>query len=207
MELELKTKIWTSCYSNYYQKNSSFFSSEFLSGMARLGLDSSFVPVISDLNKNLASTGWVVQIFDEVVSHKKFFQCLAKKVLPLNSSFRSEDAIEDFAYPDFFHDVFGHLPMLYNEYYSNFLVAMGTVGSEIKQSAEHEQYCEKVLDSNFSSAQLMEETTSFNKNPFEYLNRISWWTTDMGCIKEGETLKFFGAELVTAPNITIEMDL
>ncbi len=78
------------------------------------------------LSERLATlTGWRVVPVTELVPDEVFFDHLANKRFPAGAFIRPEEEMDYLKEPDIFHDIFGHVPLLANPVYSDFMVAYG----------------------------------------------------------------------------------
>ena len=73
-------------------------------------------------------TGWRVVPVAEIVPDEVFFDHLANRRFPAGAFIRSEKEMDYLEEPDIFHDVFGHVPLLANPVYSDFIQAYGKGG-------------------------------------------------------------------------------
>ena len=127
-------------------------ASEFNSGINKLGLTIN-IPDLDDISKNLENiNGWSIQKVDGFVEERRFFQLLSNRLFPCTSFIREGSDLEYTPAPDIFHDVFGHLPLITNQYFADFYQLFGSVAS----SADPER--------------------------LKKLQRISWFSVEFGLI-------------------------
>ena len=98
----------------------------FSQGLERLGLGRNTIPDLGELSAEIRQlTGWELLAFGQPVSQTLFFELLARRQFPVVTRLR---AMRDFDFspqPDLFHDLFGHVPMLLNVGFADFLQQLG----------------------------------------------------------------------------------
>lgn len=128
------------------------------------------VPDFAELNAVLKpATGWEVVAVPGWIPNQAFFEHLANKRFPAANFVRPPEQIGYSEEPDMFHDVFGHVPMLTNPAFSDFLVAYGQAGLR----------AEKLGASDF-------------------LGRLWLYTTEFGLVLEDGELRAFGGGLLSS---------
>ena len=74
--------------------------------------------------------GWSIEIVDKLLPMEEFFFFLSKKKWPSYASIRQKGNLNFSHVPDIFHDIFGHVPLLTNLHYANFMQKIGAAGLE-----------------------------------------------------------------------------
>jgi phenylalanine-4-hydroxylase len=101
----------------------------FLEGLDRLTIGGGGIPDFRELNAQLRPlTGWEVVAVPGLVSDLAFFSLLADRKFPAGRFIRRPDQIDYIEEPDIFHDVFGHVPLLSERTYADYLVEYGRAG-------------------------------------------------------------------------------
>lgn len=111
------------------------------------------------------NTGWEIYCVPGLIDVEDFFDLLAEKKFPSSTWLRSKDKLDYLEEPDMFHDIFGHVPLLSNPTYSNFVHEFGKLGKKYK-----------------GNSQLITE-----------LQRLYWFTIEFGLISEAGNTRIFGA--------------
>jgi phenylalanine-4-hydroxylase len=143
---------------------------EFLDAMAALELLEAGIPDMAKLSERLSRiTGWRVVPVAGLVPDDIFFTHLANRRFPAGAFIRPEAQMDYLEEPDIFHDVFGHVPLLANPVFANFMQAYGKGG-------------ERALD------------LGCLKN----LARLYWYTVEFGLIQSDEGLRLFGAGIMSS---------
>ena len=143
---------------------------EFLTAMDRLQLSQAGIPDMAKLSDRLQQlTGWRVVPVVELVPDDVFFNHLANRRFPAGAFIRPEAQMDYLEEPDIFHDVFGHVPLLANPVFADFMQAYGKGG-------------QRALD------------LGCLKN----LARLYWYTVEFGLIRGTQGLRIFGAGIMSS---------
>ena len=143
---------------------------EFIAMMHALKLSGSGIPNMERLSDRLEKvTGWRVVPVAELVPDEVFFNHLANRRFPAGAFIRSEPEMDYLEEPDVFHDVFGHVPLLANPVYANFMQAYGKGG---------------------------QRAISLGRLP--NLARLYWYTVEFGLIRTAAGLRIFGAGIMSS---------
>lgn len=142
----------------------------FRSGLDILRLSKPGIPDLTELNPRLqAATGWQIVPVPGVIPNEPFFRHLSERRFPAANFLRSADSLDYSEEPDMFHDLFGHLPMLADPVFADFMVAYGKAG-------------------------LRAETLG----AVDLLGRLYLHTVEFGLVKEHGALRVFGAGLLSS---------
>jgi phenylalanine-4-hydroxylase len=142
----------------------------FLAGLDILRLAKPGIPDLAELNPRLESaTGWRIVAVPGAIPNDAFFQHLSERRFPAANFLRSADSLDYSEEPDMFHDLFGHLPMLTDPVFADFMVAYGKAGLR---------------------AQTMDAA--------DFLGRLYLHTVEFGLVKESGGLRGFGAGLLSS---------
>ena len=148
---------------------------EALAAMKRLELSRSGIPDFSGLSERLAAiTGWRVVPVAGLIPDDAFFEHLANRRFPAAAFIRPEQEFDYLEEPDIFHDVFGHVPLLANAVYADFLEAYGKGGRR-----------------------------AMERGQLHNLARLYWYTVEFGLIEAAEGLRIFGAGILSSPAETL----
>ncbi|MCA3695890.1 MAG: phenylalanine 4-monooxygenase, partial [Aquidulcibacter sp.] len=101
----------------------------FMDGLSVLDLHGEGIPEFEALNKQLqAISGWTIVAVTGLIPDSVFFDHLANRRFPAGNFIRSEAEFEYIEAPDVFHDIFGHVPMLTNQVFADYMQAYGQGG-------------------------------------------------------------------------------
>ena len=135
------------------------------------------IPKFSDLNKVLGeATGWQIVGVEGLLPELDFFTHLANRRFPVSWWIRRPDQIDYIAEPDLFHDLFGHVPLLMDPYFANYLEAYGKGGVRAH---------------------------GFGPEPLMQLARLYWYTVEFGLIRQPDGLRIYGAGIVSSKGESI----
>ncbi len=115
-------------------------------------------------------TGWQIECVPGLIDVTHFFQLLAQKKFPSSTWLRSLEKLDYLEEPDMFHDIFGHIPLLSNPEFSDFMVEFGKLGNHFSE----------------------------NNDVIIELQRLYWYTVEFGLFKENNELKVFGAGIISS---------
>ena len=143
----------------------------FLDGLTLLDLGKGGIPHFERLSDELEKlTGWRVVAVPGLVPDAVFFDHLANRRFPAGNFIRKPDQLDYIQEPDVFHDVFGHVPLLANPVFGDYMEAYGKGGL-------------RALD------------TGCLKN----LAALYWYTVEFGLINSEDGLRIYGAGIVSSP--------
>ncbi|ALD21195.1 phenylalanine 4-monooxygenase [Hymenobacter sp. DG25A] len=102
--------------------------SAFAQGLKRIGFHRNAIPKFEEVNERLqAYTGWELVAVPGMVDDAPFFALLAEKKFPATTWIRPMRQFDFIEEADLFHDVFGHVPLLTDAAFANFLHFLGHV--------------------------------------------------------------------------------
>jgi phenylalanine-4-hydroxylase len=142
----------------------------FMRGIDVLKLKKPGIPDYAELNARLmAATGWQVVAVPGLVPDAVFFDHLANRRFPAGNFIRTPEQLDYLQEPDVFHDVFGHVPMLADPVFADYMVAYGQGGLR-----------------------------SLSFGALHKLARLYWYTVEFGLIEEAGELRIYGAGIVSS---------
>lgn len=109
---------------------------EFLDGLAALGIGET-VPDFAAVNRRLERlTGWRVVGVPGLIPDAAFYDHLAHRRFPVTVWIRRRAEIDYLVEPDLFHDFFGHVPLLSNPVFADYMQLYGQRGVEAGPKVE-----------------------------------------------------------------------
>jgi phenylalanine-4-hydroxylase len=142
----------------------------FLEGLDVLRLSKPGIPDFEELSEVLmARTGWRVVAVPGLVPDEDFFRHLANRTFVAGRFIRRPDQLDYLEEPDVFHDVFGHVPLLANPVFADYMQAYGAGGLR-----------------------------SMSFDALHWLARLYWYTVEFGLVRDGGDLKLYGAGIVSS---------
>lgn len=168
-------QIWCDLYDAQMPNIEKYACDEFFTGIHALDLHSSGIPDFSKLNEKLFQlTGWRVIAVNGLIPDYEFFLMLANRIFPAGHFIRTREQFEYISEPDIFHDVFGHVPLLTNQVFADYMEAYGKGGLR---------------------------ATEFDT--LKELARLYWYTVEFGLIRTPKGLKAYGAGILSSPKETV----
>lgn len=147
----------------------------FLDGVDVLRMSKGGIPDFDELSEKLRKlTGWRVAAVPGLVPDEDFFRHLANRTFVAGRFIRRPDQIDYLQEPDVFHDVFGHVPLLANPVFADYMQAYGEGGLR-----------------------------SLKLGAMRQLARLYWYTVEFGLVRDGGDLKLYGAGIVSSRSESI----
>ncbi|MEZ5938530.1 MAG: phenylalanine 4-monooxygenase [Hyphomonadaceae bacterium] len=147
----------------------------FLAAMGQLELSPSGIPDMSKLSDKLAAlTGWRIVPVADLVPDEIFFEHLANRRFPAGAFIRPESEFDYLEEPDIFHDIFGHVPLLANPTFAEFMEAYGKGGLR-----------------------------AMGRGQLHNLARLYWYTVEFGLTASPDGLRIFGAGILSSPRESV----
>jgi phenylalanine-4-hydroxylase len=128
------------------------------------------IPRFDATNEKLAKASrWELVAVPGLVPDLVFFEHLANRRFPVTVWIREPEEFDYIVEPDIFHDFFGHVPMLFNPVFADYMQAYGRGG--IKAHA---------------------------LGAIEMLARLYWYTVEFGLIDSPQGLRAYGAGILSS---------
>ena len=147
-------------------------SEEFLQAQDAMGMTPDAIPRFDQLNEVLgAATGWTLIGVEGLLPELDFFDHLANRRFPVTWWIRRPDQIDYIAEPDLFHDLFGHVPLLMNPLFADYMQAYGRGGVKAH---------------------------GIGPEALVNLTRLYWYTVEFGLINTPQGLRIYGSGIVSS---------
>lgn len=162
--------VWRTLCDRQTKLTKQFAHRSYLDGVAALGLIDRVPDFETVSDKLSAMTGWTLVAVPGLIPAEPFFDHLANRRFPVTNWLRSMDELDYIVEPDMFHDFFGHVPILTQPDFADFM----------------QRYGEKALE-------------LIPLGGDQIITRLYWYTAEFGLIQEpGQDLKVFGAGLMSS---------
>ena len=103
---------------------------EFLQGLKALGVGER-IPDFAEINERLEPlTGWRIVGVPGLIPDGQFYDHLARRRFPVTVWIRTRAELDYLVEPDLFHDFFGHVPLLTNPVFADYMQLYGQRGIE-----------------------------------------------------------------------------
>jgi phenylalanine-4-hydroxylase len=143
---------------------------EYLDGLDDLGVAAGGIPDFRGLSKILEpATGWRIVGVPGLVPDDVFFALLARRRFPSTCFIRRRDQLDYLQEPDVFHDVCGHVPMLMNPVFADYMQAYGEGGLKALMLGH-----------------------------LEHLARLYWYTVEFGLLATPQGLRIYGSGILSS---------
>lgn len=169
-------RVWEILFSRQQAVIDEVATSAYFEGLERVNFPKDRVPNFADINRCLAQyTGWEVVPVKGIVDDDKFFELLSKKQFPATTWIRSMEQLDYLEEPDMFHDVFGHVPLLAEPFFVEFLQGLSQIALNYLEDPK----------------------------AVHLLSRIYWFTVEFGLIEERGRKRIYGAGILSSPGETV----
>ncbi|BBC71196.1 phenylalanine-4-hydroxylase [Altererythrobacter sp. B11] len=163
--------IWDALFARQMDVLPGRACSAFLQGLEQLDLGAGGVPDFGRLSKELGRlTGWSVVPVPMLIPDHVFFWHLANRRFPAGNFIRTRETFDYIQEPDVFHDVFGHVPMLADPVFADYMQEYGRAGWK-----------------------------AMRHNRLKALGALYWYTVEFGLIREAGELRIYGAGILSGP--------
>ena len=156
-------------YARQVQQLPGLACEEFIAAVQQLG-EPAHIPhfdAISD--KLMPATGWQIVGVPGLIPEEAFFALLAERKFPVTDWIRKPEEFDYVVEPDVFHDLFGHVPLLFDPTFADYMQAYGAGGMKASR-----------LDA------------------CELLARLYWYTVEFGLIATPQGLRAYGAGILSS---------
>jgi len=128
------------------------------------------IPRFEEINERLKpATGWEIVAVPGLIPERPSFDLLAHRRFPVTDWIRRPEEFDYVVEPDVFHDLFGHVPLLFNPVFADYVQRYGEGG--LKAHA---------------------------LGAGELLSRLYWYTIEFGLIQQTDGLRAYGAGILSS---------
>ncbi|RZV35442.1 MAG: phenylalanine 4-monooxygenase, partial [Sphingomonadaceae bacterium] len=164
--------VWDDLFSRQMEVLPGRAASAFLAGLEKLDLGKGGVPDFAEMSEELDRlTGWSVVPVPMLIPDHVFFWHLANRRFPAGNFIRTRETFDYIQEPDVFHDVFGHVPMLTDPVFADYMQEYGKAGWK-----------------------------AMRYNRLKALGALYWYTVEFGLVQEGPSdIRAYGAGILSGP--------
>lgn len=168
--------IWRTLFERQTALLKNRAADEYFDGIAALGTASDGgIPDFTRLSEVLwQATKWEIVPVAGLIPDNSFFNHLAHRRFPATTFIRTWDQRDYLQEPDVFHDVFGHVPMLFHPVFADYLQAYGRGGLK-----------------------------ALRLGSLAKLARLYWYTVEFGLIRTDQGLRIYGSGIVSSKGESI----
>jgi phenylalanine-4-hydroxylase len=161
--------LWRRLYARQMALVPGYACDEYLAGLARLDA-ADRIPRFEVASAKLKqATNWEIVGVPGLIPDLVFFEHLANRRFPVTTWLRTPVEFDYIVEPDVFHDFFGHVPLLLDPVYADYMQAYGKGGLKAAR-----------LDS------------------LKYLARLYWYTVEFGLTTTPRGLRIYGAGILSS---------
>lgn len=174
--IEEDHEVWSILYNRMMQILPDYATEAYIKGVKEVGFLPDRIPVFKEANEKLSAiTGWKIYVVPGLIDNKPFFEHLSNREFPSSTWLRKKSQLEYLEEPDMFHDIFGHVPLLANKHFADFLSQLAGIAL-------------KHIEDEWA---------------VEILSRLYWYTVEFGLIRENGKLKVYGAGILSSSGETV----
>lgn len=167
-------ELWRKLYARQSDILPGYAADDYIANLAKLNAADG-IPHFGRVSEHLhAATGWQLVAVPGLVPDDVFFDHLANRRFPVTVWLRKPEEMDYLVEPDIFHDFFGHVPMLYDPVFADYLAAYGAKGPE-----------------------------AIAKGGLKNLARMYWYMVEFGLIMTDKGLRAYGAGMLSSQSETI----
>jgi phenylalanine-4-hydroxylase len=161
--------LWRRLYARQAALVPQYACREFIASLAALDFGAA-IPRFDEVNGKLArATGWQIVAVPGLVPDRVFFEHLANRRFPVTVWLRKPEEFDYIVEPDVFHDFFGHVPLLFDPVFADYLQAYGEGGLKADRLGA-----------------------------IEMLARLYWYTVEFGLIETPAGIRAYGAGILSS---------
>lgn len=171
---EVDQALWRTLYRRQSQLVQDYACAEFCNGL-KLVDAAERIPNLEQISDGLEKkTGWRLVAVPGFIPDEQFFRHLAARRFPVTVWLRKPEEMDYLVEPDIFHDFFGHVPMLYQREFADYIHLYGQQGLR-----------------------------ALEQGALPLLARVYWYTVEFGLIRTPQGLRAYGAGILSSPGETV----
>nr|WP_315467589.1 phenylalanine 4-monooxygenase [uncultured Undibacterium sp.] len=166
---EQEHELWRKLYQRQSALLPGRACDEFIEALAKMDI-SAGIPVFEKTSKELfAATGWTIVAVPGLIPELTFFDHLANRRFPVTVWLRKPEEFNYIVEPDVFHDFFGHVPLLFNPVFADYMQRYGQGGLK-----------------------------AMRLGGLDELARLYWYTVEFGLINTPAGVRIYGAGILSS---------
>lgn len=166
---EAEHELWRQLYQRQAALLPGRATDEFIDALKQMDA-SAGIPVFETTSNALfEATGWVIVAVPGLIPEQAFFEHLANRRFPVTVWLRKPEEFDYIVEPDVFHDFFGHVPLLFNPVFADYMQQYGQGGLK-----------------------------AMSLGGLDELARLYWYTVEFGLINTPKGLRIYGAGILSS---------
>ena len=167
---ETQHETWNTLFNRQMALVPGRVTDDFLQGVEQLKIGATGIPNIEETNKLLYNlTGWQIVCVEGKIPDIAFFDLLANRFFPSGNFIREPNELDYIEAPDIFHDMFGHVPMLTQPVFADYIQAYGQAGLRAE-----------------------------SLGGLDMLNPVFWFTVEFGLMNTPDGMRIYGSGIVSS---------
>lgn len=162
--------VWASLFAGIHQPHLfHYLCREYKRGFELINFEARRIPSVAHLNRMIQPrTGWTIErTAVRYTDADDWYEKFAQRIFLITDYLRSWDQMTFTPEPDMFHDIFGHLPYLTQQFYADIEDKFAPAYKKATQAERH------------------------------IIKRLAWYSTEFGLVMENNEIKVFGAGLIS----------
>lgn len=169
--------VWAQLFERQQQVLVGRAADVFLESQRAMEMSAHEIPKFDDLNVKLrAATGWELIGVQGLLPELDFFDHLANRRFPVTWWIRKPEQLDYLSEPDLFHDLFGHVPLLMDPVFADYMQAYGRGGVKAH---------------------------GIGPDALANLTRLYWYTAEFGLMRQDDGLRIYGSGIVSSKGESI----
>jgi phenylalanine-4-hydroxylase len=170
-------EVWAQLFARQQEILPERACSAFLRNQQAMGMNADAIPKFDDLNTVLrAATGWELIGVEGLLPELTFFEHLANRRFPVTWWIRKPEQMDYLSEPDLFHDLYGHVPLLMEPVFADYIANYGRGGVRAH---------------------------GIGPEALVNLTRLYWYTVEFGLIREDDGLRIYGSGILSSKGESI----
>jgi phenylalanine-4-hydroxylase len=167
-------RLWERLYQRQVRIAKRYAADAFLAGLVHLKMPMDRIPRFDQASELIhRRTRWQIVAVPGLIPDDVFFAHLSKRQFPVTVWLRKPEEMDYLVEPDVFHDFFGHVPLLTQPVFADYLQEYGRKGAE-----------------------------ALGLNATKLLARLFWYMVEFGLIKSADGIKAYGAGMLSSATET-----
>jgi phenylalanine-4-hydroxylase len=163
-------EVWKLLYERQHRILENRACDQFMHGLDTLNIRPDMLPDFRRLSDMLYKlTRWTIVCVPGLIPGEAFHAHLAKRQFPITYWIRPKEKIDYLKEPDLFHDLYGHVPMLTDPVYADYIQEFGKGGVKATKLGAETQ-----------------------------LTRLYWYTIEFGLMNTEKGIRIYGAGIMSS---------
>ncbi|MBI3284861.1 MAG: phenylalanine 4-monooxygenase [Burkholderiales bacterium] len=166
---EAEHELWRKLYQRQLELLPGRACDEFIEALHAMQIADGIPKFETTSDELFKATGWTIVAVPGLIPELTFFEHLANRRFPVTVWLRKPEEFNYIVEPDVFHDFFGHVPLLFNPVFADYMQRYGQGGLKAMQLGGLDQ-----------------------------LARLYWYTVEFGLINTPQGLRIYGAGILSS---------